>query len=142
MEASSLIGVERGEHAFLNGGDGCGGAVKPPRPVVGEGEALVATTVVALDEVKALERGEQLVHRLAGDEGAAGKLGVGEPGLVGELLQARVLRDGQVVLAQRGVHRGSEGDGGALKHIADCRIEIHLTHVNILTYAGCQDIDE
>ena len=66
---------------------------------------LVATAAVALDEVGALERGEKLVHRLAGDERAACEFGVGEPGLVGELFQARVLRDGQVVPAQGGVHR-------------------------------------
>ena len=82
------------------------------------------------------------MHRLAGDEGAAGELGVGEPGLVGELLQARVLRDGQVVLAQGGVHRGSQGDGGAFEYVADGGVEVHLTHVNILTYTGRQYIDK
>ena len=101
----------------------------------------MATAAVAVDEVGALERGEQLVHRLAGDEGAAGEFGVGEPGLVGELFQARVLRDGQVVLAQGGVHRGAQGDGGAFEHVADGGVEIDLTHVNILTYTGRQDVD-
>lgn len=94
-----LFGVERGEHLFLDGGDGRGGAEEALGAVVGEGETLVAAATVALDEVGAFERGEQLVHRLAGDERAACKLGVGEPGLVGELFQARVLRNGQVVLA-------------------------------------------
>ncbi len=75
---------------------------------------LVATAAVALDEVGALERGEKLVHRLAGDERTACELGVGEPGLVGELFQAGVLRDGQVVPAQSGVHRGSQGDRGGV----------------------------
>ena len=77
---------------------------------VGEGEAFVAAAAVALDEVGALQGAEQLVHRLTGDEGATCELGVGEPGPVGELFQARVLRDGQLVLAQGGVHRGAEGD--------------------------------
>ena len=45
----------------------------------------LATAAVALDEVGAFERGEKLVHRLAGDERAACELDVGEPGLVGEL---------------------------------------------------------
>ena len=83
-----MFGVERGEHAFLDGGDSLRGAVEAPGAVVGEGEVLVATTAIAADEVEALERGEQLVHRLAGDEGAACQLGVGQPRLVGELFQA------------------------------------------------------
>lgn len=46
------------------------------------------------------------------------------------------------MLAQGGIHRGAEGDGCAFEHVADRGVEIHLTHVNILTYAGCQHIDE
>jgi len=82
------------------------------------------------------------VHCLAGDERATCECGVGEPGSVGELFQARVLRDGQIVVSQGCVHRGPQGDRGAFEHVADGRIEIDLTHVNILTYPGRQDIDK
>ncbi len=105
MEALSLFGVKGGEHLFLNGSDGRGGAGEALRAVVGEAEVLVAAAAVALDKGSALERGEQLVHRLARYKRAPCELGVGEPGLVGELFEARVLRDGQFVPAQGGVHR-------------------------------------
>ena len=57
VEASSLFGVERREHLFLDGGDSLRGADEAARTVVGEGETLVATATVALDKVGALERG-------------------------------------------------------------------------------------
>jgi hypothetical protein len=82
VEALSLLGVKGGEHLFLNGSDGRGGAGEALRAVSGEAEVLVAAAAVALYEVGAFERGEQLVHRLAGYEGAPCELGVGEPGLV------------------------------------------------------------
>jgi hypothetical protein len=62
VEALSLFGGEGGEHAFLDGGDSLRGAVEAPGTVVGEGEVLVTTAAIALDEVKAIERGEQLVR--------------------------------------------------------------------------------
>ena len=142
MEALSLFGAKGGEHLFLNGCDGGGGAGKTSRAVAGEAEVLVAATAIALDKIGASERDEQLMHRLAGYERAACKFGVGAPGFVGELFQARVLRDGQVVRAQGGVHRGAQGDRGAFEHIADGRVQIDLTHVNILTYAERQYIDK
>ena len=37
------------------------------------------------------------------------------------------------MLAQGGVHRGSQGHLGAFEHVANGGVEIHLTHVNILT---------
>ena len=73
------------------------------------------------------------MHRLARDEGAAGELRVGEPRLVCELFEARVLRDGQVMLAERDVHRGAERNLGAFEYVAHGGVEIDLTHVNILT---------
>ena len=142
MEASSLFEVKGGEHLLLNSGNGRGGAGEALRTVAGEAEVLVAAAAVASDEVHGSERGEQPVHRLAGYERTPGELGVGEPGLVGELFQARVLRDGQVVRAQGRVHRGSQGDRGALEHVADGGVQIDLTHVNMLTYARRQYVDK
>lgn len=141
-QALALGGVERGEHLFFDGGDNRGRASKALGAAVGEAEALVAPAAVTVDELEALERGEQLVHRLAGDERAASELGVGEPGPVGELLKTRVLRDGQVVFTQGGLHRRPQGDLGAFEHVPDGCVEIHLTHVNILTYIGCQHVDK
>jgi len=73
------------------------------------------------------------MHCLTGDESATCECGVGQPGRVGKLFQTRVLRDGQIVVSQCGVHRRPQGGSGAFEHIANGGIEIDLTHVNILT---------
>jgi predicted enzyme related to lactoylglutathione lyase len=142
VEPSSLFGVKGGEHPLLHGGDGRGGADEALGACVGEGEVLVAAGAIALDKVGASQRAQELVHCLTGDERATCECGVGEPGSVGELFQTRVLRDGQIVVSQGCVHRGPQGGRRAFEHVANGRIEIDLTHVNILTYPGRQDIDK
>ena len=133
VEPSSLFGVKGGEHPLLHGGDGRGGADEAVGAGVGEGEVLVAAGAIALDKVGASQRAQELVHCLTGDEGATCECGVGEPGSVGELFEARVLRDGQIVVSQGCVHRAPQGGGGSFEDVAHGRIEIDLTHVNILT---------
>src|ERR1700729_3642850 len=142
VEPPSLFGVKRGEHPLLHVGDGCGGTDEALGAGVGEGEVLVAAGAIALDKVGASQRAQELVHCLTGDERATCECGVGEPGSVGELFQARVLRDGQLVVSQGGVHRRPQGGRGPFEHVAHGRIEIDLTHVNILTYPVRQDIDK
>jgi len=117
----------------LHGGDGRGGADEALGAGVGEGEVLVAAGAVALDKVGASQRAEELVHCLTGTKVPRASVALVSPGVWASCSRHEYWRDGQVVVSQGGVHRGPQGGRGAFEHVANGRVEIDLTHVNILT---------
>ncbi len=85
-----------------------------------------------------LQPAENEVHRLPGDEGAAGELGVGQPGTLPEQFEARVLGNAQTERPQHLVHRGVQRGLHLLDDVAHRPVQIAdglpLLHVSILTY--------
>lgn len=90
------------------------------------------------DESIPFERLQKDVHRLPGDEGTAGQIGVGQTRSLSEELKARVLRHRHPQRAQRTVHRRAQHTVRLLEEIAQRGVQVYsgavLTHVNILTY--------
>jgi len=138
-----LLPVERQwrEHAPLDAGDGRAGCTQYALAVWGElrgqGPAMSSGSGSA-DQATLLEPAQDLVHRLASDERAAGQLGVGLARPLAEEFQTGVLRHGQLERAQGDVHSGAQGDRGPLEDVAHSLVELTdgflLTHVSILTH--------
>src|SRR3954452_15217326 len=78
----ALRGRQVEEYLLLEGADHRGQVVEQPVARVrerGAQDPLVAGIGLTLDEATALERRDDLVHRLRGDERAAGELSVRQP---------------------------------------------------------------
>lgn len=133
MQPVALRRAEGAQHPLFDGGYGFRCASKALGAGSGERESLATALAVAGHQPGGAQSAEQLMHRLAADEGAAGKLGVGQPGPLGEQLQAHVLRHAELVRAQLGVHGGAQRGRGPLERVADSVIQVDLTHVKILT---------
>ena len=117
-----------------------------PRAVSSVGRARGGCLCWADDESLAFEGLQEHVHRLPGDEGAAGKLGVGQARSLGEQLQAGVVGDRHAERSQHGLQGRVQGARGRLQHVPQRCVQLDsglaLTHVSSLTYIGvCQKTD-
>lgn len=69
----------------------------------------------------------------AGNEGASGEFGIGLLGVVAEKFKAGILRNGEGMRAEFGIHGRRQGGRCAFQHVADGLVQVHLAHVKILT---------
>jgi len=98
------------------------------------------------DESLTFEGLQEHVHRLPGDEGAAGKPGVGQARPLGKQLQAGVVGDRHAQRPQHGFQGGVQGARGRLQQVPQRCVQLDsglaLTHVSSLTYiVVCQKTD-
>jgi SAM-dependent methyltransferase len=101
-----LAGLQVGQHALLDAADRGAGHVQLAAPAGGQlGRQCPADGCLrrADDESLAFEGLQEHVHRLPGDEGAAGELGVRQARPLGEQLQAGIVGDRHAERPQHGL---------------------------------------
>ena len=144
-----LAGIQIGEHVLLDAANRGTGHLELAAPAGGQlGRQGPADGCLgrADDESLALEGLQEHVHRLPGDEGAAGELGVGQARSLGEQLQAGVVGDRHAERPQHGLQGRVQGTRGRLQHVPQRCVQLDsglaLTHVSSLTYiVVCQKTD-